>query len=131
MDDPAAESSPSHLQANFSTWAQRNPDKSTIPTRPARPKLTDAEKATRAIRQKTTQVRKEALAADLQLFEDEQDAKLKEIGERHGRSFEQVLQLLRTSSHYKQKRAPTLHNAILYDKTLKVNAGVFCHLKSR
>lgn len=123
----AVEVSPARTEsrADFSTWSQRNPDKSTIPSRPPRPKATDAEKATRALRAQAARIKREELAAELELFEDEQEAKLKELAEKHGRSLDYVTQLLRTSSHYKQKRAPSLHNAILYDKTLKLNAGTF------
>lgn len=106
------------------SWAKRNPKKPIIPSRSSK-SATDAEKATRLLRARNNQIKKEALAADLELFEDEYASKLKNVAEKHGRTIEYVTQLLRTSSHYKQQRAISLHNAIIYDKGLELNAGMY------
>lgn len=78
----------------------------------------------RVLQAKNSQARQESLTADIMLFEEEQEKKLQELAAQHGRTYDYINSLLKTSSHYKAKRAPSLQNAKIHYMSMKLNSGL-------
>lgn len=103
---------------------RRDPPQEIIPSRHRKHvQLTDAQKATRQISRDAGKARKKELMRDLDAHLLDFDVGLVDIAHRHKRSVKYIKHLLKTSSAFKKKRAPTLQNALLHYKSVEVNQG--------
>jgi hypothetical protein len=121
-DEPTHPSDIGCLEAT--TWAQRNLDKATQPSR-EQAKLTEAQKASHGIRRQINHAKNEALTADLAQYRSECDEKLTRLAEKHSYKQEYLVCLLNTSSTFKKTQKPNLHNAIMHFKAVEKNQGSF------
>ena len=104
------------------TWADRNPQKPTQPSR-HRQKLTEAQKATQKLQTHVNQEKRLALTTELDTYQVMCKEKLAELAERFAYKPEYLQRLLHASPVLKKERRPTLHNAILHMKATEENAG--------
>lgn len=109
------------LSFDAASHAERNPDGITQTSRTLA-KLTDAQKATRKIRQETERHAQELLSKDLDGLLTRHREELEELAERHGKKVEAIDKLM-TSGHYKHKRSVNIENAKIHMKSQEVNAG--------
>jgi hypothetical protein len=110
-------------ESNNTTWAARNPTRPILNPRPAPARLTEAQKASRAIAREQKKANAKRLDDDIKQFTEDQHAKLEEIAKTHNVKVEKVKDLVGASTHYKKSRKPTLHNAIVHAKAMEVNQG--------
>ena len=110
-------------ESNNTTWAARNPARPVLNPRPPPARLTDAQKASRAIAHEQKKANAKKLDDDVKAFLEQQQAKLDGIARVHNVKVEKVKDLVGAYTHYKQTRKPTLHNAILHVKAMEVNQG--------
>jgi len=110
-------------ESDNTTWAARNPTRPILNPRPAPARLTEAQKASKAIAREQKKANAKRLDDDIKRFTEEQHAKLEEIARTHNIKVEKVKDLVGVSTHYKKSRKPTLHNAILHAKAMEVNQG--------
>jgi vacuolar-type H+-ATPase subunit H len=112
------------LSFTGATHAERNlaGDGLTQPSRSLK-KLTDAQKATRKIRQETERHAQELLSKDLDQLLTKQREELEELAGQHGKKVEAIDKLISTSGHYKHKRSVNIENAKVHMKSQEVNAG--------
>jgi vacuolar-type H+-ATPase subunit H len=117
------------LSFNGATHAERNlaGDGLIQPSR-SLTKLTDAQKATRKIRQETERRAQELLSKDLDQLLTKQREELEELAGQHGKKVEAIDKLISTSGHYKHKRSVNIENAKVHMKSQEVNAGKSSHL---
>ncbi|KAG1738869.1 uncharacterized protein EDB91DRAFT_1054381 [Suillus paluster] len=115
-----------HKQGNNSTWAARNPGRPVIPTRLKGAPLTQAEKASRALKAAQRKKSEKALDDTISSFLDDQDKKMKDIGALHSVTEAHVKKLITYHTHYKNSRGPQLFNALVHAKNQEVNGGLFC-----
>lgn len=104
------------------TWADRS-NKEVIPTRPSRPKVTDAVKATKAIITQKAREKNLALADDLVRLNRDRDEMIVELAKRHDKKPEGLRAILSHGSTFKTHRQPNLQNALIHAKGLEVNEG--------
>ena len=112
--------------ANLSTdtHAERRPDLLHQGIRTLTKKtLTEAQKATRALRQISDKEKNALLTTDLEELLMTQYIELENLAKKHAVKVEYIQNLIRQSSHFKKKRAVSLHNAILHHKAADINAG--------
>ena len=109
------------LSFEAASHAERNPGGITQTSRTLK-KLTDAQKATRKIRQETERCAQELLSNDLDELLTRHREELMELAERHGKKVEAIDKLM-TSGHYKHKRSVNIENAKIHMKSQEVNAG--------
>ncbi|KAG2100524.1 hypothetical protein BD769DRAFT_1393946 [Suillus cothurnatus] len=100
-------------RGDSSSWASRNPTHPVIPTRSHPACLTEAQKASRAL--KTAQNKEQ--------FKDHRK-KLHELALAHHVSDKHVKNLIGLQTHYKKTREPQLHNALIHAKAKEVNNGL-------
>jgi hypothetical protein len=111
-------------EENPSTHAGRNPSQPQQKTRVlSRPSLSNAQKASRALRLTAVHETAEELATDLDTLLTRHRAELDDFAKEHSTKQEYIQKLISQSSHYKQKRAVTIQNAKLHAKSLEVNGG--------
>ena len=107
------------------TWATRNPSKDVQPTRIREKKvLTAAEKVTRDAHRKVPQSNNDAFYNDVAVFQEDRNAKIKDLAEKHCKTVDYVRLVLTNGTHYKHCRAPSLQNALVHHKSEQLNAGV-------
>jgi vacuolar-type H+-ATPase subunit H len=109
------------LSFEAASHAERNPDGITQTSRTLK-KLTDAQKATRKIRQETERRAQELLSKDLDGLLTRHHEELEELAEQHGKKVEAIDKLM-TTGHYKHKRSVNIENAKIHMKSQEVNAG--------
>lgn len=112
------------LSFNGPTHAERNlaGDGIIQPSRSLK-KLTEAQKATRKIRQEAERRAQELLSKDLDLLLTKQREELEDLAGQHGKKIEAIDKLISTSGHYKHKRSVNIENAKVHMKSQEVNAG--------
>lgn len=85
--------------------------------------LSDAQKATRKVRQEALQVEQEAFNNTFTVFLQERYDNLITFAGVHNRKVEYIEKLMNSSSHYKPKRGVNLQNAKVHVKAAEVNTG--------
>lgn len=105
------------------SWAARNPTRPIIEPRPRGGKLTNAQKASRAIAREQKQVSMKKLDDDIKAFAQDQTNKITELATKHNTSVERIKGQLGVHTHYKKSRKPALHNALLHAQAECVNQG--------
>jgi len=110
-------------ESNNTTWAARNPARPVLNPCPPPARLTDAQKASRAIAREQKKANTKKLDDDIKAFLEQQQAKLDDIAKAHNVKVEKVKDLVGAYTHYKQMHKPMLHNAILHVKAMEVNQG--------
>ncbi|KAF8815180.1 hypothetical protein BYT27DRAFT_7249426 [Phlegmacium glaucopus] len=86
-------------------------------------KITDAQKASREIRQETEHWLQELLSKELDALLTKQWTELEDLARQHGKKVEALDKLISSSSHYKHKRTVNIENAKIHAKSLEVNTG--------
>jgi len=94
-----------------------------IEPRSHKPKLTDAQKASRAIARQQKQASTKKLDDAIKTHVEEQVVKITELAAAHNTSVERVKAMVGINTHYKKSRKPALHNAILHAQAERVNRG--------
>ncbi|KAG0708394.1 hypothetical protein DFH29DRAFT_1065763 [Suillus ampliporus] len=112
-----------HKQGDDSTWAARNPGCPVIPTRLKGAPLTQAEKASRALKAAQRKKSEKALDDTISSFLDDQDKKMKDIGALHSVTEAHIKKLITYHTHYKKSRGPQLFNALVHAKNEEVNGA--------
>lgn len=114
--------SPSRERPQLSTFASRNADQPVIPVRP-RAVQSNALKATKEATRLVNAAAKKAFTADMDAFLVNRDAEITNLAIKYGKKADKVKSLLLHSSHFKQKRAPSLQNALVKAKGKEINSG--------
>ncbi|KAG2149242.1 hypothetical protein DEU56DRAFT_908942 [Suillus clintonianus] len=112
-----------HKRGDDSTWAARNPGRPVIPTRLKGAPLTQAEKASRALKAAQCKKSEKALDDTISSFLDDQDKKMKDIGALHSVTEAHIKKLITYHTHYKKSRGPQLFNALVHAKNQEVNGA--------
>jgi hypothetical protein len=86
--------------------------------------LSDAQKASRSLRLLSDHAKAEALTTDLDALLSSHQTELEIFAKEHDTKLEYILKLTSQSSHYKQRRAVTIQNAMLHAKSMEVNGGM-------
>lgn len=86
--------------------------------------LSQAQKATRSLRQISDHAKAEELAKALDVLLSRHRTELEDFAKAHNTKLEYIQKLTSQSSHYKQKRAVTIQNAKLHAKSLEVNGDL-------
>jgi len=105
------------------SWAGRNPSRPVIEPRPRAPKLTNAQKASRAIARELKQSKANALDNDIKAYLEEQSRKIEELAAKNNTTVEKVKAIVGVNTHYKKSRKPALHNAVLHAQAERINKG--------
>lgn len=106
------------------TFASRNPLKDVIPARSRnRPKLTDAQKISAQAKREINKENATALQAELDDFFEFRGVEIIRLAKKYNKSDVKIKQLLSNDSNYKNTRAPSLRNALVYAKGVEVNEG--------
>lgn len=109
---------------DLSTHAGRNPSQPKQKTRVlTQHSLSLAQKATRSLRHLSDHAKAEELAAELDVLLSRHRTELEIFSKEHNTKLEYIQKLTSQSSHYKQKRAVTIQNAMLHAKSIEVNEG--------
>jgi len=112
-----------HCGENSSTWAARNPTRSTIHRRTPPPRLSDAQKASRKIKkdQKTELTNRlhDAIAEHL----DGQRTKIESLGRIHNVTPKHISDMISSQTNYRTSRKVQLTNALVHAKAKEMNAG--------
>jgi len=87
------------------------------------PGLSDAQKATRKVREQVSRVEQVAFNDAFTTFLEKRYDDLVTFAGAHNRKVDHIEKLMNTSSHCKTKRAVNLHNAKIHAKAEEVNAG--------
>jgi hypothetical protein len=87
--------------------------------------LTEAQKATRALRVIADKEKNSLLTTDLEALLTTQHKELEDLAKKHAVKVEYLQNLVNQSSHFKRKRGVTLQNALLHHKAVEVNTGMF------
>jgi hypothetical protein len=112
-------------------WATRNPGRAVIAPRPPPTRLTEAQKASRAIVCEQKKTERDALDEDIKRFLSIQEDEIAKIAMAHNVKVEKIRDLLGFNNYYKKHRKPTLHNAILHFKATETNQGAPAHAYSQ
>ncbi|KAG0698990.1 hypothetical protein DFH29DRAFT_809623, partial [Suillus ampliporus] len=86
--------------------------------------LTEAQKASRAIKSAKRREEENALNESIKTYLEEQGKKLREIVLKHNVSEDRIKNLVGYHTHYKKMRAPQLKNALVHAKAQEVNADL-------
>ena len=86
--------------------------------------LSLAQKATRSLCQLSDHAKAEALTTDLDVLLSRHHTELEDFAKEHDTKLEYIQKLTSQSSHYKQRRAVTIQNAMLHAKSMEVNGGM-------
>jgi hypothetical protein len=111
--------------ARETTHAQRHPEQSVQEThgRKKTGKLSDAEKATRALGAASRKLAQNALAADLDKFASNREDTVADLATKHGKKEEYIRVLLMSETRYPETRAPTLRNALIHQLSEEEKEG--------
>ncbi|KAG1734414.1 uncharacterized protein EDB91DRAFT_1250925 [Suillus paluster] len=112
-----------HKRGDDSTWAAHNPGHPVIPTHLKGAPLTQAEKASRALKAAQWKKSEKALDDTISSFLDNQDKKMKDIGALHSITEAHIKKLITYHTHYKKSRGPQLFNALVHAKNQEVNGA--------
>lgn len=104
-------------------WKVRNPERAVILSRAPPPRLTDAQKASRALGYEERKVREKKLNNAIKRFTDTQQEQIVDMAREHSVAQDKIKDLIGMQTHYKKSRKPNLHNAILHFKAQEVNEG--------
>ncbi|KAJ7612354.1 hypothetical protein DFH06DRAFT_1345098 [Mycena polygramma] len=117
---------PAASSSDTTTHASRNPSKAVQKTRRrvGRPlgKLTEGQKATRALQAAQRKAKRRALADDIDDFYEYRETTIDTLAAKHKRSREYIKSLLTGGSRLKTTRAVSLRNALVHDLWLKAQA---------
>jgi hypothetical protein len=106
------------------TFASRHPIKEINPTRVHhRPKLTDAQKVSADTKHEINKENANALQAELNTFFESRSADITQLAKKYNKSEAKIKQLLTNETNFKNVRAPSLRNALVYAKGMEVNEG--------
>jgi hypothetical protein len=86
--------------------------------------LSLAQKATRSLRLLSDHAKAEELTTDLDVLLYRHRTELEDFAKEHDTKLEYIQKLTTQSSHYKQRRAVTIQNAMLHAKSVEVNGGM-------
>ncbi|KAG1738700.1 hypothetical protein EDD22DRAFT_787178 [Suillus occidentalis] len=111
-------------RGDSSSWASRNPTRPVIPTRSHPAHLTEAQKASRALKTAQNKERSKALQDAIAQFVQDHGKKLHELALAHHVSDDHVKNLIGLQTHYKKTREPQLRNALVHAKSKEVNKGL-------
>jgi hypothetical protein len=87
--------------------------------------LSLTQKATRAIRHIADHAKAEELTTALDALLSRHHTELEDFSKDHDTKLEYIQRLTSQSSHYKNKQAVTIQNAMLHAKYVEVNAGTY------
>jgi hypothetical protein len=111
---------------NSSSFAGRNPTKDIIPSRLRQRKtLTNAEKLSANARRLLNKNNADALQVELDAHFLHREEEVARLSEKFSKSSDYIQRILNTETSYKKSRAPSLHNALIHQKTQEVNGGMF------
>lgn len=106
------------------TFASRNPFKDINPSRSRhRGKLTDAQKVSAEAKRAINKENADALRAELDNFFELRDAEITRLAKQFNKSEVKIKQLLSNETTFKNTRAPSLRNALVYAKGVEMNEG--------
>jgi len=94
-----------------------------LPASQVRKKLTQAEKASRALVTEANKVARALLMQDIDVFLEDNARNIEELAAKHSVKPEYVKKLVNPKTTYKKQRAPTLPNAIAHIKAVEINEG--------
>jgi hypothetical protein len=86
-------------------------------------KLSDAQKASRKIREEANEVNQKALNEELTALLSKHRLEFTDLADRHARKITYIDRLIGTSKHYKAPRAVNMENAKLHAKASEINGG--------
>jgi hypothetical protein len=109
--------------ANSSTWAARNPTHSTIHRRTPPPRLSDAQKASRKIKQDRKTELTNRLHNSVAEHLDEQKSKIESLGLMHNVTPKRISDMINSQTNYHTSRKVQLPNALIHAKAKEMNAG--------
>jgi predicted dithiol-disulfide oxidoreductase (DUF899 family) len=119
-----SKSDPSEVVDRNLTFASRNPIKNINPARVRhRPKLTDAQKVSADTKREINRENADALQVELVNFFEFRREEVTRLAKKFNKSEAKVKQLLGNESNYKNSRAPSLRNALVYAKGIEMNEG--------
>lgn len=114
-----------HLSDNTS-WAKRTTSTGKVVIKPRTShskKRSAAEKASQTLATSQKKAKKEHLSRDIKIYMEQQGDKIEEISRTHGIQASKIKAMITSSSNMKESRAPSLHNAILFDIRKRINEG--------
>jgi len=111
-------------RGDSSSWASHNPTHPVIPTRSHPACLTEAQKASHALKTAQNKERSKSLQDAIAQFIQDHRKKLHELALAHHVSDKHVKNLIGLQTHYKKTREPQLHNALIHAKAKEVNNGM-------
>ncbi|KAJ7791039.1 hypothetical protein B0H14DRAFT_3568193 [Mycena olivaceomarginata] len=117
--------------ARETTHSQCHPEQSVQETRGRKKtgKLSDAEKATRALGAASHKLAQNALAADLDKFASNREDTVADLATKHRKKEEYIRALLMSETRYPETRAPTLRNALIHQLSEEAKQeGITIHL---
>ena len=118
----------SEIPSNL-TYAARNPQKDIIPPRAnTQPKQTDSQVRATQIRRAQSRLDTERFHEDVSNHLAQEHEAVEALASKHGRSVKFVKSFIRNETTYKQKRAPTLKNALTHAKAKQLKEGKYCEL---
>jgi hypothetical protein len=109
--------------ANSSTWAARNPTRSTIHRRTPPPRVSDAQKASRKIKQDRKIELTNRLHDSIAEHLDEQKLKIEALGLMHNVTPKRISDMISSQTNYRTSRKVQLTNALVHAKAKEMNAG--------
>lgn len=114
---------PAVVEGNL-TFASRNPFKDINPSR-SRPrgKLSDAQKVSAEARTAINKENANALQVELNNFFEFRDVEITRLAKQFNKSEAKIKQLLSNETTFKNTRAPSLRNALVYAKGVEMNEG--------
>jgi hypothetical protein len=118
MSDPSSEVVNQDL-----TFASRNPFKEVIPAREHRQKLTDAQKISADTKREINKENAHALQVELSAFFDFRAVEITRLAKKFNKSEAKIKQLLSNETKFKNTRAPSLRNALVFAKGVEINEG--------
>jgi hypothetical protein len=108
------------------TFASRNPFKEINPSRSrSQGKLTDAQKVSAEAKRAINKENANALQVELHNFIELRDAEITRLGKQFNKSEAKIKQILNSETNFKNIRAPSLRNALVFAKGVEVNEGKY------
>jgi len=86
--------------------------------------LSLAQKATRSLRLLSDHAKAELLTTDLDVLLSRHRTELESFAKEHDTKLDYIQKLTTQSSHYRQRRAVTIQNAMLHAKSIEINGGM-------
>lgn len=106
------------------TFATRNPFKEINPSRVHyRPKLTDAQKVSAEAKREINKENANALQAELDVFLEFCSVEITRMAKKFNKSEANIKQILSSQTNYRNMRAPSLRNALVFAKGVEMNEG--------